>query len=75
MIEEPRIAAVTPERIKRWEREKAAVLLCDRIGNANNLGAVIRSAAFFGIEHIVISGEDAQAQLTPSAYRIAQGGM
>ena len=75
MIEEPCIAAVTPERIKQWETGKAAVLLCDRIGNANNLGAVIRSAAFFGIEHIVISGEDAQAQLTPSAYRIAQGGM
>ena len=75
MIEEPRIAPITPEQIKRWETEKAAVLLCDRVGNANNLGAVIRSAAFFGIGHIVISGEDTQAQLTPSAYRIAQGGM
>ena len=75
MIAEPHVAAVTPEQMKRWETEKAAVLLCDRVGNANNLGAVIRSAAFFGIEHIVISGEDAQAQLTPSAYRIAQGGM
>jgi len=75
MIEEPRIPVVTPAQIERWEKDKAAVLMCDRIGNANNLGALIRSAAFFGMEHIVISGEDAQAQLTPSAYRIAQGGM
>lgn len=75
MIEAPRIVAVTPNRIERWAADKTVVLLCDRIGNANNLGAVIRSAAFFGIEHIVISGEDAQAQLTPSTYRIAQGGM
>lgn len=75
MIEMPRIPAVTAFHIKQWEAEQADVLVCDRIGNANNLGAIIRSAAFFGIKHIVISGEDAQAQLTPSAYRIAQGGM
>lgn len=75
MIEMPRIPAVTACHIKQWEAEQADVLVCDRIGNANNLGAIIRSAAFFGIKHIVISGEDAQAQLTPSAYRIAQGGM
>lgn len=75
MIEVPRIATVTKDLIRCWEHDKTEILLCDRIGNANNLGAIIRSAAFFGIEHIVISGEDAQAQLTPSAYRIAQGGM
>ena len=75
MIELPQIPPVTAAHIKLWEKDKAAVLLCDRIGNANNLGALIRSAAFFGIGHIVISGEDAQAQLTPSAYRVAQGGM
>lgn len=75
MIDYARIPVVTKEHIKQWEAEKAAVLMLDRIGNANNLGALIRSAAFFGIEHIIISGEDAQAQITPSAYRIAQGGM
>ena len=75
MIERPHIPAVTQAHIKQWEIDKAAVLICDRIGNANNLGALIRSAAFFGIAHVVISSEDAQAQLTPSAYRIAQGGM
>lgn len=75
MITPPSIPSVTVSHIRQWEAEGAAVLMLDRIGNANNLGALIRSAAFFGIEHIVISGEDAQAQITPSAYRIAQGGM
>lgn len=75
MIERPQIPAVSPKHVKQWETDQAIVFLCDRIGNANNLGALIRSAAFFGIEHIIISGEDAQTQLTPSMYRIAQGGM
>lgn len=75
MIEMSQIPLVRLQHIKQWETEKASVLLCDRIGNANNLGAIIRSAAFFGIQAVVISGEDAQAQLTPSAYRVAQGGM
>ena len=75
MIDMPHIQDIQLQHIQKWGSEGTGVLLCDRIGNANNLGAIIRSAAFFGIKDIVISGEDAQAQLTPSAYRIAQGGM
>ena len=49
--------------------------MLDEIGNANNLGAIIRSAAFFGVENIVLTKEDKQASITTSAYRVAQGGM
>ena len=47
----------------------------DRISNANNLGAIIRSAAFFGIKDIIISNEDGQSPVSTSTYRIAKGGM
>lgn len=56
-------------------KERTHFVLLDRIGNANNLGAIIRSAAFFGITQIVLTEEDAAAHITPAAYRVAQGGM
>lgn len=75
MIQAPLIPLVSKETIAHWSTESAAVIVLDRVGNANNFGAIIRSAAFFGIENIVISAEEAQAGITASAYRIAQGGM
>ncbi len=75
MIEAPVIQKVTPALIKQWSKDRQSILMLDRVGNANNLGALIRSAAFFGIKALVISEDDAQASVTTSAYRIAQGGM
>lgn len=51
------------------------LLVLDRVGNANNLGAIIRSAAFFGADTIILSNEDDQARISTSMYRVAQGGM
>lgn len=75
MIYEPLIPRLDLERIDTWTKTNAGILMLDEVGNTNNLGAIIRSAAFFGIENIVITEEDKQAELTTSAYRIAQGGM
>jgi TrmH RNA methyltransferase len=36
---------------------------------------MVRSAAFFGVTYVVISDTDEAAQLTTSAYRVAEGGM
>lgn len=69
------IPRLTREEISRWVKYKEIIAVTDSVGNANNLGAMIRSAAFFGIKNLVISEEDIQAEITSSAYRIAQGGM
>ena len=54
MIEAPQIQPLDSDITDGWiERGENAVLL-DRIGNANNFGAIVRSAAFFGIKNIVI---------------------
>ncbi len=56
-------------------KEGKTILLLDRISNANNLGAIVRSCAFFGIKTIILSNDDAQSSVTTSTYRIAKGGM
>ncbi|AGT42919.1 TrmH family RNA methyltransferase [Treponema pedis] len=75
MIFEPIIPRLEHAQIEDWQKEGASVLVLDEVGNANNLGAIIRSAAFFGIENLVLTEEDKQAAITTSVYRVAQGGM
>lgn len=66
---------LTQKRALALAQECRPVVLLDRIGNANNLGAIVRSAAFFGIRSIVLPLEDGQSLATTSAFRVAQGGM
>jgi TrmH RNA methyltransferase len=49
--------------------------LLDGIGNPHNLGAIARSAAFFGCAGMLLSGDPRQAGLSDAAYRIAEGGL
>ncbi len=75
MIAKPVIKDVTFPLIQTLTQEKQTILILDRISNANNFGAIVRSAAFFGLKTIIISTDDAQSSLTTSTYRIAKGGM
>jgi TrmH RNA methyltransferase len=73
---EPRVMhPPRPEDLRRWAHARAPLLLLDRIGNVHNLGAIVRSAAFFGVEHIVIPEDPEQARPGEAAYRVAEGGM
>lgn len=50
------------------------VLALDRVANPHNVGAILRSAAFFGAAGLVITGEEPRrAGLPPSAVRVAEG--
>jgi TrmH RNA methyltransferase len=60
------------ERLARDPR--AAALALDRVGNPHNLGAILRSAAYFGTDAVLLGQEPGQAQLTPAAVRVAEGG-
>ena len=75
MIAEPDIPRLDVETVRKWQESRERILVLDRVGNANNLGAIVRSAAFFGIARIVIGEDDEQAEISTSAYRVAQGGM
>jgi len=75
MIRDEEIPHLNTEITDDWLHNKESAILLDRVGNANNLGAIVRSAAFFGIKNIVIPRDEAQSSVTTSSYRVAQGGM
>ena len=75
MIEAPQITPLDSDITDSWIANGENAVLLDRIGNANNFGAIVRSAAFFGIKNIVIPLDEAQSSITTSSYRVAEGGM
>ncbi|MCR4742049.1 MAG: RNA methyltransferase [Treponema sp.] len=75
MIEAPEIQQLDSDITDSWIENGENAILLDRIGNANNFGAIVRSAAFFGIKNIVIPMDETQSTITTSSYRVAEGGM
>ncbi len=58
-----------------WQRAGEPLLVLDRIGNPHNLGAIARTAAFFGVPRMIIARHPQQAQPNDAAYRVAEGGL
>ena len=69
----PRVPA--PGDVASWARRRENMVVLDRIGNAHNLGAIARTAAYFGVPRIVIAGDPASARPGAAAYRVAEGGL
>ena len=77
------VAAVLPRQprvpgareIADWARIKSPVLLMDGVSNPHNFGAIVRTAAFLGVEQVVLSERPEQALPSPASYRVAEGGM
>ncbi len=75
-LAQPRpLPAFDPATAATWARAERLLLLLDGIGNPHNLGAIVRTAAFFGIPRIVISDHPEQAGPSDASYRVAEGGM
>lgn len=70
----PPLRVTTPGDVAKWAKAGEAVLVLDRIGNAHNLGAIARTAAFMGIARIVIPDHVSAARPSDSAHRVAEGG-
>ena len=51
------------------------LLILDSVGNPHNLGAIARSAAFFGVRAVVLHETPLQAMPSDAAYRVAEGGL
>jgi TrmH RNA methyltransferase len=77
------VAIVSPSAIRvpvaadvaAWVKRGDSLLVLDRIGNAHNLGAIARTAAFFGVPRIAIPDHPAAARPNDAAYRVAEGGL
>ena len=73
------VALANPRPIARFDpanppRHKLLLAL-DGIGNPHNLGAIARSAAFFGIPALILHDTADQAFPSDAAYRVAEGGL
>jgi tRNA G18 (ribose-2'-O)-methylase SpoU len=55
------------------ERRGVAIAL-DRVRNPQNIGAVLRSAAFFGVDAALLGAPAPDPGLSPFAVRVAEGG-
>ena len=73
------VAVATPREVPavtRLEQVPTGLLpVLDGIGNPHNLGAIARSAAFFGCKGMLLSGDPRQAGLSDSAWRTSEGGL
>ena len=61
-------------RARTWAQDGKLLLMLDGVGNPHNLGAIVRTAAFFGVPRIVLSDHPAQAAPSDASYRVAEGG-
>lgn len=57
-----------------WAAERMPLVVLDGVSNPHNLGAIVRTLAFFGLGHLVISDHPQQAGPSEAAYRVAEGG-
>ena len=62
------------EIYKKKQRQKDTLIALDHITDPRNMGAIIRNAAFFGVDFI-IAPKDRQVLLTQSCVSTSQGGL
>lgn len=53
---------------------RGAALALDRVRNPYNVGAILRSAAFFGLNGVLLGAPAPHPALAPDALRVAEGG-
>ena len=58
-----------------WAHARAPLLVLDGVSNPHNLGAIARTAAFFGVRRVILADHPAQALPSDAAYRVARGGL
>jgi TrmH RNA methyltransferase len=76
VIARPRpVSMLDSEQVGAWARGGQPLLLLDGVGNPHNLGAIVRTAAFFGVPRIVLSDHPDQAGPSDASYRVAEGGL
>lgn len=64
----------SPHNVRELSLESSTLCLHDVL-NPHNVGAILRTAAFFGINALVVSAQSMNAAMTSAAWRVAEGGL
>ncbi len=75
VVTPPVLRAPSSAEVSAWAAKGAPLLLLERVGNVHNLGAIARSAGFFGVARIVLPDHPDTALPGDAAYRVAEGGL
>jgi TrmH RNA methyltransferase len=75
VLARPRAWLGTSELADRLVRAKGTCIALDRVRNPYNVGAVLRSAAFFGVDAALLGAPAPHPGLPPTAVRVAEGGV
>jgi TrmH RNA methyltransferase len=60
---------------KLWAKAGKPLVILDGVGNPHNLGAIVRTMAFFGLDKLLVSDHPGQAVPSEAAFRVAEGGL
>ncbi|MDQ3037419.1 MAG: RNA methyltransferase, partial [Myxococcota bacterium] len=74
VLARPRAWASTAQLADALLRSRGAAIALDRVRNPYNVGAILRTAAFFGIEGALLGAIAPHPALAPDAVRVAEGG-
>jgi len=75
VVERPPFKPPQLEQVREWAGRGESLLILDCIGNPHNLGAIVRTAAFFGVTKLVLAEHPLAALPTDATYRVAAGGL
>ena len=69
------VPAFDPRNLPAAVAASRVIPVLDGVGTPHNLGAIARSAAFFGCRALLLSGDPRQAGLSDAAFRTSEGGL
>jgi TrmH RNA methyltransferase len=67
--------ASTNDLAERLIAHRSVAIALDRVRNSYNIGAILRSAAFFGIDAALLGAPAPHPGVDPNAIRVAEGGV
>jgi len=74
VITRPRRWTPPSELAEILVRDRGVAIALDRVRNPYNIGAILRSAAFFGVDAALLGAPAPHPALAPGAVRVAEGG-